>query len=307
MLLCKHQKPLHNCKFKRQKEIQMFTNRLFYLSIVVALLMITACAPVTTQAPLPTLISPTATAILSTPTLTDSLTVTSTLDGQTSLPHRIEWEAKPSIPESQVSKVEFLIDGQLTFVERHAPYTFGRDGGYLVTSFLTPGEHSLTVHVIAVDGRTVDSTVKATVEAAPAPPDELANTSWTREMTASDRQKATSSERPPSGLWGLDIDSIGWKLSYIPEDPQRIGQLWDVEYQGEGMVELRTTIESPPYIAAWDSGQHGGSICEEPDTPFVWSYTISKDSKTLTLHPVGGDPCGDRIAILEGRWTRNGN
>lgn len=285
----------------------MFTNRLFYLSIVVALLLITACGPVTTQAPLPTLISPTATAIPSTPTLTDSFTVTSTLDGQTSLPHRISWEAKPSIPESQVSEVDFLIDGQLTFVERHAPYIFGRDGGFLVTSFLTPGEHSFTVHVTTVDGQTVDSTVKATVEAAPAPPDELANTSWTREMTASDRQKATSSEGPPSGLWGLDIDSIGWKLSYLPEDPKRSGQLWDVAYQSVGEVELRTTIESPPYVVAWNSSHTGGSICEEPDAPFRWTYTISDDGKTLTVYPVGDDPCGDRVAILEGTWTRNGN
>ena len=155
----------------------MFAIRSFQLLIVVAVLMVTACAPVSTQVPESTLISTTSTAIPSTPTLTDALTVTSTLDGLTTLPHRISWVAKPSVPENQVSEVDFLIDGQLAFVEQHEPYTYGRDGGYLVTSFLASGEHSFTVRVTTVDGQSAESTVKTMVEVAPAPPDGLANTS----------------------------------------------------------------------------------------------------------------------------------
>jgi hypothetical protein len=287
----------------QSKETEMFTNRLFYLLIVIALLVITACIPVPAQAPTPTLIAPTATIVPSTPTLTNALTITSTLDNQTTLPHRIQWVAMPSVSEDQVSEVDFLIDGQLAFVENHEPYTYGRDGNYLVTSFLTPGEHNFTVRVVTVDDQSAESTVQATVEAAPSPPDGLANTSWTREMTASDRQKATSSEPPPSGIWGLDINSVGWNISYVSEDPERkTPQGFDVEYQSEGMVELRPTIERPVF-----PNDFGGSICEEPDTPFLWSYTISDDGTTLTLHPVGQDPCGDRVAILEGIWTREGN
>ena len=281
----------------------MPANRSFYLLPVTALLVITACAPAPRQAPAPTLPSPTATSIPSNPTSTSALIVTSTLDGLTTLPHRIQWAASPSIPESQVVEVDFLIDNQLAFVEQHEPYTYGRDGNYLVTSFLTPGEHSFTVRVTAIDGQSAESTVKAMVEAAPAPPDGLANTSWTREMTASDRQKGTSSEPPPSGIWGLDINSVGWSISYVSEDPERkTPQGFDVGYQSEGEVELRATIERPVF-----PNDFGGSICEEPDVPFLWSYTLSDDGKTLTLHPIGQDPCGDRVAILEGIWTREGN
>jgi hypothetical protein len=279
----------------------MLTNRLFFLLIAVAMLSFAACGPARMQAPTPTLIAPTATLIPSTPTLTNTLTITSTLENQTTLPHRIQWVAMSSVSEDQVSEVDFLIDGQLAFVENHEPYTYGRDGNYLVTSFLTPGEHDFTVRVLTVGGQTAESTVKAAVESAPNPPDGLANTSWTREMTDSDRQKATSSGPPPSGIWGLNIDSVGWKISYVSEDPERKDpQGFDVEYQSGGQVELRPTIARPVF-----PNNFGGSICEEPDIPFLWTYTMSDDGKTLTLHPVGQDPCGDRAAILEGTWTRD--
>src|SRR4029078_1393225 len=85
---------------------------------------------------------------------TAALTVTSALDGQTTLPHRVSWLATPSVPESEISEVDFLIDDQIAFVEEHAPYSYGRDGGYLVTSFLTPGEHGFDVRVISVGGQT---------------------------------------------------------------------------------------------------------------------------------------------------------
>ena len=58
----------------------MFTKRLFYQLLVATLVVaiaLTACAPASTQVPPPTFISPTATSIPSTPTLTTALTVTS--------------------------------------------------------------------------------------------------------------------------------------------------------------------------------------------------------------------------------------
>jgi len=242
---------------------------------------------------------PTATEIASTniPAPTAMLGITSTLDGSTTLPHRIQWVATPTISEDQVSEVDFLIDDQIAYVERHAPYSYGGDGNYLVTSFLTPGEHSFTVRMITVGGQRADSTVKASVVAEPALPNGLADTSWTREVTASDMQKATSSEPPPSGSWGLTIDSVGWMI----HDPEGGGLLFDVAYESEGGVELRPTIARPPF-----PNPTNGFFCAEPDTSVLWTYTISDGGNTLTLHPVSEDPCGDRAAILEGTWTREG-
>src|SRR5712692_1085654 len=79
------------------------------------------------------------------------ISVTSTLDRQTALPHRILWEATPSVPE--VSEVDFLIDGTLGWVEHYVPYVYGDDGNWLVTSFLKPGEHTFTVRAIGVEGQ----------------------------------------------------------------------------------------------------------------------------------------------------------
>lgn len=227
-----------------------------------------------------------------------SLAVASTLDGHSSLPHRISWVARPSVAESEVSEVDFLIDGKAAFVEEHAPYVYGRDGGYLVTTFLTPGVHSFAVRVITVGGQTATSTVKAAVATPSVPPGGLARTSWARTMTASDQRAATSSEPPPTGRWGLTIDSVGWMV----HDPEGGGQLFDVAYQSRGRVELRPSIERPPF-----PNPTGGAFCEEPDPSVRWSYTIGDGGKTLSLDPLSHDPCGDRLAILEGRWTRKGS
>lgn len=101
------------------------------------------------------------------------LTVTSTLDRHTALPHRIHWQAFPTAPASDIAKVDFLIDGKLGWVEHVTPYFYGNDGNWLVASFLTPGEHTFTVRAITANGHTATDTVRASVTAAPAPPPAL--------------------------------------------------------------------------------------------------------------------------------------
>ena len=290
----------------------MLPRRLFHRLIFVAILVISACTPAVAQAPTTNSIpgtgstqtlttqtqpvtptSPVATSIPPTPTTNVPLKVTSSLDGLTSLPHRIQWEVKPD-PKIKVSEVDYLIDGQLSWVEKNAPYFYGSDNNYLVTSFLKAVEHTFTVHVITTSGQSFDSTVKANVAASPSLPKGLAGTSWGRTVSDADMQKATSSEPPPAGHWDLTIDSVGWML----HDPQGGGILFDVDYQSGGKVELRQTIEQPPF-----PNPNGGYFCEEPDPEIIWNYTIGLSGKTLTLHPVDKDPCGDRLGILEGTWT----
>jgi hypothetical protein len=101
--------------------------------------------------------------------------VTSTLDGKQVLPHRIRWIAHPAIPRSRVARVEFLIDGRLRWVERNAPYVYGDDSDWLVTSWLAPGRHRFSVRATAKGGRKATHAITARVVASPAPPVELAN------------------------------------------------------------------------------------------------------------------------------------
>src|SRR5581483_7794604 len=110
-----------------------------------------------------------------------ALKVASTLDGKTVLPHRIHWLGLPALPQTQVREVDFLIDARVRWIEHGAPYSYGDDGGYLVTSWLAPGRHRFTIRVRSTDGRTGTDTVLARVLPAPPPPTQLAGT-WQRDV-----------------------------------------------------------------------------------------------------------------------------
>jgi hypothetical protein len=225
-----------------------------------------------------------------------TLKVTSTLDGHAALPHRIHWQAFPSVPSADVSEVDFLIDGKLGYVKHHTPYFYGSVGNWLVTSFLTPGEHTFTVRVITTGGHTATDTATASVTAPPAPPAALAGT-WTRVVTPADVQKATSSQPPPPGRWQVQIGPVGWQL----HDPTGGGLLFDVGYLPGVDLQMRPAIDYPPYPQ-----NNQGGLCTDTDPLWAWTYSVGDGGKTLSLRPLGHDPCGDRIAILAGTWTRTG-
>ena len=231
----------------------------------------------------------------SSPASAPRLTVTSTLHGLATLPHRIHWQAFPSVPAADVSEVDFLIDSRLGWVERNTPYFYGNDGNWLVTSFVTPGEHTFTVRVITVDGQTATDTVRASVTEAPAPPPALRGSTWVRQVTAADVLKSTSGQPPPAGRWQLRTGAMGWQLY----DPTGGGLLFDVGYGPAGRLRMRPTIEYPPY-----PNSNNGGFCEDTDPLWTWTYSVGDGKRTLTLRPAGHDPCGDRTAILAGRWTR---
>jgi len=224
--------------------------------------------------------------------------VTSTLDGKKALPLRIHWIAVPHISSSKVAEVDFLIDGRLGWVEHRRPYFYGDDGNWLVTTFLKPGKHVFTVRAITTTGRKSTDTTTARVVAAPAPPTPLEGT-WGRTVTAEDVKKATSSQPPPTGHWQITIGAKGWALVMGRHAPTATTIRFDVVYLANGNLQMRPTIERPPY-----PNDGNGGFCEDTDPLFTWTVSVDATSKTMTLHPSGHDPCGDRAAILEGTWTR---
>jgi hypothetical protein len=222
-----------------------------------------------------------------------SITVSSTLDGLSTLPYRIHWEVTPGVPVGDVAEVDFLIDDQLAWVEYKAPYFYADDGNWLVTSFLTLGQHAFTVRVITTSGKTATRTVHAAVTARPPPPPAGLAGVWTRTVTAADLLKETSGLPTPVGPYRLTIKAAGWDQ----RDPDGAGALFDVMYTASETVEMRPTIQTPP----WSS--HGG-FCANTDPIFDWTVALGDAGSTLILHPAGQDPCGDRVAVLEGTWTR---
>jgi len=216
-----------------------------------------------------------------------SFTVKSTLSGKTVLPHRIHWLGLPSLPESKIREVDFLIDGKLKWVERHAPYSYGYDGNYLVTTWLAAGTHQFTVVAIAKDTTRASASSRARVGVAPLPPAELAG-NWSRIVT---KTEAGTSGRP--GRWTLSVDSVGWRIL----DPSRHGALVDVAYMAPGRLEARGGI------ATRNHDSHEGNIwCDEPFQPVRYHWAVAADTVTLTLD--GRKTCDGQSDVWAGDWTR---
>jgi hypothetical protein len=224
---------------------------------------------------------------------TAKLTVTSTLDGLTALPHRIHWQAFPSGSPSDVSEVDYLIDGKLRWVEHSAPYFYGSDGNYLVTSFLTPVTHTFTVRSIWTGGRTATNTVRAQVSPAPAPPAVLVGT-WRR------FQDQMGPGSPPPGNWRLVINSVGWAI----DDTSGGGSLLDVAYVSPGLLEIRQGMFTAP-----DSQLDGNAWCNNEPGPTVRLH-YAVQGNTLTFTPIGTRGCGGGDYVTgsgwRGKWTRSG-
>jgi hypothetical protein len=243
---------------------------------------------------------------------TSSSSVTSTLDGKTVLPIHIRWIAHPKLPASQVAEVDFLIDGKLRWREQNAPYVYGGDHngtneGFLITTWLTPGEHQFTTSVTDTNDIKTEDTVTARVLPAPQPPAALVGM-WTRVVTAQDAQKAASSQYggPPLGRWKLVFDRVGaWDL-----DPKGGGII--EEYDAEpGILHVYAPIQMTPPTATPGQagisrfGHHiitsGGTDCTNAGPFGTYRWTVTGSTLTLTAIHEG---CPGRGALWGGTWTR---
>ena len=230
----------------------------------------------------------------SSPASAARLTITSTLEGHTSLPHRIYWQATPSVPGADVSKVDFLIDGKVYWVEYNAPYFYGGNYNYLVTSFLTPGPHTFTVKVVTTTGQTARQTVTATVPVAPAPPAALAGTWW-------NFQQQTPGS-PPTGYWRLVVSSAGWRIY----DTAGTGDMLDVVYPSPGQLVFQTGMATghPLYGTASQTGGFdlNGWCSNDPGTPVRYHWSVTAHG--LSLQYEGGQPCPGFNAFMTSAWSR---
>jgi hypothetical protein len=207
-----------------------------------------------------------------------------------------------SLPHMGGTDAIAVFNGKI-LISASAPGTAGKAPAsapavYVVT--LNAGANTAAVTPFFADNATATgvngSNAGKKVTLALTDPDSFAGT-WTRAVTPADLQKANTSQPPPAGRWGLRIDPTGWQLN----DPTGGGLLFDVRYQPAGSLQMRPTIEYPPY-----PNSNGGGFCEDTDPLWAWTYSVGDGGKTLTLRPLGHDPCGDRIAILAGTWTRTG-
>jgi hypothetical protein len=215
------------------------------------------------------------------------LKIRTTLRGKKVLPHRIHWMARTSLGESAVSAVTFLIDGKVRWIEHRAPYTYGDDGNWLVTSWLAPGMHRFTARLLASDGRRAAATTRARVLPAPAPPSELNGTHWTRVYTKAETGDA------PAGRWTLMIDATGWRI----KDPEGTGAWIDVAYLEPGFLETRGGIWTRPH-----NPYEGQAWCENTNAPVRFRWKVNDDSLTFAL--AGPSRCDGFGPFMSKTWSR---
>jgi hypothetical protein len=216
-----------------------------------------------------------------------TFTVSSTLSRTRVLPHRIHWLGKPSLRPSRIREVDFLIDGRRAWVEHRAPYSYGYDGNYLVTSWLKPGLHSFTVIAVATDGRRATVSSKARSLSPATAPAALAG-SWQRQVSAAE---AGSFGR--AGIWTLSVDRVGWRLL----DPsRRQGALVDVAYLSPTTLEARGGIATRDHDA-----RENNAWCDEPFQPVRYHWHVG-DRLVLTL--AGPKRCDGQSRVWAGDWTR---
>jgi hypothetical protein len=196
-------------------------------------------------------------------------TVTSSLDGKSVLPLRSHWIAYPKIDPSQgqVTEVDYLIDGFHAWTAHSAPWYFGDEGNWLVTSILKPGLHTFTVRAIVSADKVAVDKFQARVIAPPQPPARLGG-------------------RWAHGTRTLLITKTGWGIGP--------NQWVDVKYLPNGNVVTGTLIIDRPEQAP---------VCGS-NPPDSWKVTLSANGKRMQLHPIGRDSCSERVATFKGSWTR---
>lgn len=235
----------------------------------------------------------------------------STLDGKTVLPRHIRWVASTTLPASQVATVSFLIDGRVHWVETEPPYVYSNNEGnghfgYLVTTWLTPGEHRFTVQVKAKDGRTAADNVTARVLPAPAIPAALAGT-WQRTLAhpVPPEPGAPASQPNPAGTYTITFERrwIQDQIpgTYNPKNKACAGCIFDDDYlAGTKTFRVWGAVTIAP-ASTWTV--RGGWWCYPDGPPATYTWTITANK--LTLAPVAGhDACSQRGTTWTGTWTR---
>ncbi|WP_110888943.1 Ig-like domain-containing protein [Deinococcus yavapaiensis] len=223
----------------------------------------------------------------------------------TTLPLRVAWVATPSIETYDIRTVQFFIDGKLVSTPQNAPYRFNGPGNFLVTTFLTPGRHTFTATVTALDGRKASETVTANVAAAPQPPAALAG-AWERVITKEQFDAAgldTGNDPVLSTLlgrpWRIIIDSAGlWTI-----DPMPSGGLLHVNIRGNTLTTLGPIRTGPnDAVFAYGAPLGGDNYCgpvNRDEGAYSWAVTGNQ----LTLRAVK-PACASEEVILTGTWTR---
>lgn len=229
-------------------------------------------------------------------TAPEHIRVTSTLAGLDVAPRHLHWIAKPSLPRRDVREVRFYVDGDLSWIDPEQPYTYGGDGGFLVTAWMADvadggdvprfTRHTFTTEAVAVDGSQVREEVVLRVPSRKHMPD------------------------LPYGIWGGPVSGPPWPKALDILSP---GVLWigapienatayEVEVNGSTLRILAPIRKGPAGTGVTEQGWHFDSYDCGPSGPFAvytWSFGAGTTLRLTAVH----DTCDARRQKLEGTWV----
>jgi hypothetical protein len=230
-----------------------------------------------------------------------TFSASSSLDGKKVLPLRSHWLAYTDLPPSQVDRVEFVVDGTVRWIEHHAPYVYasddnGKSMGWLITTWLSPGQHRFVVRVVDKTGQAREDAVSARAIAPPMPPPTLSAGTWQRV------------DRSSELLW---FDKVG--VTHAGADGT--GVVHEYEIRGHTMNVYGVIVAGPQEV---DHGQCAGSGCKTvkrlgrafrvfgTDCSYagpLGRYTWSVKGDQLTLKVIH-EGCRSRGGFLAYTWKR---
>lgn len=232
------------------------------------------------------------------------LQVTSAIADGAVLSAALPWQAsvKADMADS-VSRVEFVVDGNVRWTEKSEPYVFDDDGELLTPWLLGNGTHVLSVRAVAGSGAEGVTTARVTVRANTSANAQIEG-NYRRTVTSADAQRVATYRTADKGAFG-DVPPVGeWTINVLAS-----GRI-----EGHDPIDPTVLFEEPFTVSGNQLRLYGPAVWVQPDTTepdlfcepeqpsdYIWRLS----GRTLTISAVQ-KACADRDMVIAGNWTRTG-
>jgi hypothetical protein len=222
--------------------------------------------------------------------------LTSSIADGATLAAPVRWSAEPvGTPPGGLDRIEFLVDGKLLWVERHAPFDFNNDNNYLYPYLFARGPHELIARGVSTTGEQVTATAHVQMTQAPPKIPRALQASWRHLVSQAVIDRGSSPGDPPlgGGVYRVRLGADGREFASPPKPV--VGGYYAFSATADGVLDLGGPVN-------WFTAQSSyEGICHGDQTLGIYRWKIAH--RALTLKVVK-DPCRQRAAVMAGRWTR---
>ncbi|MDP9093475.1 MAG: hypothetical protein M3N95_11215 [Actinomycetota bacterium] len=226
--------------------------------------------------------------------------VSSTIKDGSTLSGAVSWVATVT-PDTNVSEVDFAIDGQKKWVEMKVPYTFNEDGELLSTYLVGNGTHVFITTAVTSRGTVTQASHVTIANTGGAVPATLVGT-WQRTLTVADqlrtsKQPGYTGQDMPKGVWKLKIEANGLVSG---SDAAGGGFVYQIAATSGGQLTALGPANWTLPVPASTDPRYGGFCANFAEARDVFGWKEAANALLIS----GGSTCSDRDALLDGRWTK---